>query len=261
MWRVIVGGVWLLLGLPCLAAPPVQICLGDSNEWPPYTYWQRVDGEVDRSRLTGSASTLVLTALERQGLTYDVHYMPWARVQQELADFASKGRCELTWDASYNAERAAYAHYSAPLYETRLGLFYSAERFVDVPLPALLQNLQLFRVCGVIGYNYQPYGVGEAIKRFPSIQQNLDMLQRQRCDFFPSEIEPLYGGLALGIYQGHEQLRHLPLTASKAFFLLVSKGSPRGDQLITQFDQQFRQLQTTGEAQQIFQRFLPDGLK
>lgn len=142
-----------------------------------------------------------------------------------------------------------------------MGLFYSAERFVDVPLPALLQNLQPFRVCGVIGYNYQPYGVGEAIKRFPSIQQNLDMLQRQRCDFFPSEIEPLYGGLALGIYQGHEQLRHLPLTASKAFFLLVSKGSLRGDQLITQFDQQFRQLQTTGEAQQIFQRFLPDGLK
>ena len=63
------------------------------------------------------------------------------------------------------------------------------------------------------------------------------------------------------IYQGHEQLRHLPLTASKAFFLLVSKGSPRGDQLITQFDQQLRQLQASGEAQQIFQRFTPDGLR
>ncbi len=128
-------------------------------------------------------------------------------------------------------------------------------------LPALLQSLQAFRVCGVIGYNYQPYGVGETIKRFSGIQQNLDMLQRQRCDFFPSEVEPLYGGLALGIYQGHEQLRHLPLTASKAFFLLVSKGSPRGDQLITQFDQQLRQLQASGEAQQIFQRFTPDGLR
>lgn len=261
MWRVIVGGVWLLLGLPCLAAPPVQICLGDSNEWPPYTYWQRVDGEVDRNRLTGSASTLVLTALQRQGLTYDVHYMPWTRVQQELADFAERGRCELTWDASYNAERAAYAHYSAQLYETRLGLFYSAQRFADVPLPALLQNLQPYRVCGVIGYNYQPFGVGEPIKRFPSVQQNLDMLQRQRCDFFPSEIEPLYGGLALGIYQGHEQLRHVPLVATKAFFLLVSKGSPRGESLVREFDRQLEQLQASGEAQQIFQRFTPDGLR
>ena len=72
---------------------PVQICLGDSNEWPPYTYWQRTDGEVDRSRLTGSASTLVLEILQRLQLPYEVHYMPWARVQQELADFAEKGRC------------------------------------------------------------------------------------------------------------------------------------------------------------------------
>ncbi|VXB54738.1 Amino acid ABC transporter substrate-binding protein, PAAT family [Pseudomonas sp. 8BK] len=261
MWRMMASGVLALLGQPCLAAPPVQICLGDSNEWPPYTYWQRTDGEVDRNRLTGAASTLVLEILQRLQLPYEVHYMPWARVQQELADFAEKGRCELTWDASYNAERAAYAHYSARLYETRLGLFYSAQRFAEVPLPALLQNLQPYRVCGVIGYNYQPFGLGEPIKRFPSIQQNLDMLQRQRCDFFPSEIEPLYGGLALGIYQGHEQLRHVPLVATKAFFLLVSKGSPRGESLVRQFDRQLEQLQASGEAQQIFQRFTPDGLR
>lgn len=262
MQRVLVGAWFTLIGLPCLAAtPPVQICLGDSNEWPPYTYWQRSDGEVDRSRLTGSASTLVLAILQRLQLPYEVHYMPWARVQQELADFAEKGRCELTWDASYNAERAAYAYYSAQLYEARLGLFYSAQRFAEVPLPALLQNLQPYRVCGVIGYNYQPFGLGEPIKRFPSIQQNLDMLQRQRCDFFPSEIEPLYGGLALGIYQGHEQLRHMPLVASKAFYLLVSRGSPRGERLISQFDHQLKQLQASGDAQQIFQRFTPDGLR
>lgn len=261
MWRMMASGVLALMAMPCFAVQPVQICLGDSNEWPPYTYWQRTDGEVDRSRLTGSASTLVLEILQRLQLPYEVHYMPWARVQQELADFAEKGRCELTWDASYNAERATYAHYSARLYETRLGLFYSAQRFAEVPLPALLQNLQPYRVCGVIGYNYQPFGLGEPIKRFPGIQQNLDMLQRQRCDFFPSEIEPLYGGLALAIYQGHEQLRHIPLVASKEFFLLVSKGSPRGASLVSQFDQQLKQLQASGEAQKIFQRFMPDGLK
>ena len=83
MQRVLVGAWFTLIGLPCLAAtPPVQICLGDSNEWPPYTYWQRSDGEVDRSRLTGSASTLVLAILQRLQLPYEVHYMPWARVQQ-----------------------------------------------------------------------------------------------------------------------------------------------------------------------------------
>lgn len=198
MWRSMWMPLLWLAGAQAMAAPAVQICLGDGNEWPPYTYWERVDGVVDRNRLTGSASTLVLTVLARLGLSYDVHYMPWARVQQELADFASKGRCELTWDASYNAERAAYAHFSEPLYQTRLGLFYSARRFAQVPTAALLQNLQHYRLCGVIGYNYQPFGITAPIQRFPGIQQSLDMLQRQRCDLFPSEIEPLYGGIALG---------------------------------------------------------------
>ena len=255
MRRAIIGGGLALLGLPCLAAPPVQICLGDSNEWPPYTYWQRVDGEVDRNRLTGSASTLVLTALQRQGLTYDVHYMPWARVQQELADFASKGRCELTWDASYKPERAAYAHYSVPLYQTHLGLFYSARRFNQPPsTPAALPAK---RFCGVIGYNYAPYGVVQEPQRFPGIQQVLDMLERQRCEFFPSEIEPLTSGIALGIYQGHAELRSLRLDIRKNFYLLVSKGSPRGEQLVNQLNQIFIASQESGQHAELLQRFMP----
>lgn len=239
------------------AEPAVQICLGDSNEWPPYTYWERVDGRVDRSRLTGAAATLVLTMLARLDLDYELHYMPWARVQQELADFASKGRCELTWDASYNTDRAAYAHFSAALYQTRLGLFYSARRFADVPAATLLHDLQRYRVCGVIGYNYQPFAITWEIARFPTIQQNLDMLQRQRCDFFPSEIEPLYGGLALGAYSGHAELRYVPLDSRKAFYLLLSKGSPRGEQLLGQFNRQLQLLQASGEFAQIFRRFQP----
>lgn len=244
----------------CLAADAaVQICLGDGNEWPPYTYWERVDGAVDRERLTGAASTLVLTALQRLQLDYRVRYMPWARVQQELADFASKGRCELTWDASYNEERASYAHFSEPLYQTNLGLFYSQRRFISEPRAALLQ-LHNYRVCGVIGYNYQAYLIDWDIQRFPSLQQNLDMLQRQRCDFFPSEIEPLYGGIALGAYRAGHELRHLRLPGHKAFHLMLSKGSPRGDVLIAAINDQLRAMAASGEAEAIRQRFLPPGV-
>lgn len=88
-------------GAGAWAAEPVKICLGGGNEWPPFTYWERHDGKPDQSRLTGSAATLVLTALKHLGYDYDVSYLPWARVQQELADYASRQNCEVTWDASY----------------------------------------------------------------------------------------------------------------------------------------------------------------
>lgn len=252
--------LWLsLVGSLQAADAVVNICLGDGNEWPPYTYWERVEDEVDRERLTGSASVLVLTVLQRLQLQYQVRYMPWARVQQEVAEFASRGRCELTWDASHNEERAAYAHFSAPLYQTSLGLFYSQQRFLSEPRVALLQ-LQHYRLCGVIGYNYQAYSIDWEVQRFPSLQQNLDMLLRQRCDFFPIEIEPLYGGIALGAYRASPALRHIRLPGHKAFHLMLSKGSPRGEVLIAAINRELQALEASGEAEAIRQRFLPPGV-
>jgi polar amino acid transport system substrate-binding protein len=256
MNRLCCSALTLSLSSAALAGEaPVQICLGEGNEWPPYTYWERQDGKINQSRLTGAATTMVLDALQQLGLQHRIQYLPWARVQQELAEFASNNRCELTWDASYKPERAAYAHYSVPLYQTHLGLFYSARRFNQPPsTPAALPAK---RFCGVIGYNYAPYGVVKEPQRFPGIQQVLDMLERERCEFFPSEIEPLTSGIALGIYQGHAELRSLRLDIRKNFYLLVSKGSPRGEQLVNQLNQIFIASQESGQHAELLQRFTP----
>ena len=143
----------------------------------------------------------------------------------------------------------------AAWYQTHLGLFYSARRFNQPPsTPAALPAK---RFCGVIGYNYAPYGVVQEPQRFPGIQQVLDMLERQRCEFFPSEIEPLTSGIALGIYQGHAELRSLRLDIRKNFYLLVSKGAPRGEQLVNQLNQIFIASQESGQHAELLQRFMP----
>jgi polar amino acid transport system substrate-binding protein len=251
-------GLLLPSGL-CAAQPPVQVCLGDSYEWAPYTYWERVDGAVDRERLTGYSATRVLNALSQLGLTYRVRYMPWPRAQQEMAEFAEKGRCELTWDASYNAARAGFAYYSVPLYRVRLGLIYSRKRFARAPSLQMPQQLRDYKVCGVIGFNYQPYGIDWPIERLPTMQQNLDMLDRQRCDFFPSEIEPLFGGIALGTFTAPGSLESLDLPQQKTFYLMVSKGSPRASELVNSINQVLIEQQESGEATQLQQRYLPQG--
>ncbi|MET1079775.1 MAG: transporter substrate-binding domain-containing protein [Pseudomonas sp.] len=254
------GVVLSLCGSLLQAAPaPVQICIGNSNEWAPFTYWERKDGQPDREQLTGSATTLVLGALKTLKLDYQITYLPWARVQRELAEFARDGRCELTWDASYKAERAEYAYYSVVLYQTRLGLFYSPQRFQQPPMlngEGSKDGLARYHVCGVIGYNYAPFVLADEPELFPSVQQNLDLLARQRCDFFPSEIEPLYGGLAVGAYRTESELRYLALPAVKRFYVLVSKGSPRAERLLSQLNQVLIQQQESGEAEQVLQRFL-----
>ena len=245
---------WGLTGMVEAAQPEVQICLGEGNEWAPFTYWERKDGVPDTGRLTGSATTQVLEALKRLGLSYKIRYLPWARVQQELADYRQNRWCELTWDASYKPERAEYAFYSVPLYYTHLGFFYLKRRFPEAPD---LQTVNRSRVCGVLGYNYAPYGLAQEPRRLKQLQQALDMLGRDRCDFLPSEIEPLMSGIGLGIYQSESGLLHLALPSRKGFYLLVSKGSPRSYELVTRLNQLLIEFQDSGYSDEVMRRFLP----
>ncbi|WP_336291361.1 hypothetical protein [Aeromonas dhakensis] len=235
---------WGLTGLVEAAQPEVQICLGEGNEWAPFTYWERKDGVPDTRRLTGSATTQVLEALKRLGLSYKIRYLPWARVQQELADYRQNRLCELT----------EYAFYSVPLYYTHLGFFYLKRRFPEAPD---LQMVNRSRVCGVLGYNYAPYGLAQEPRRLKQLQQALDMLGRDRCDFLPSEIEPLMSGIGLGIYQSESGLLHLALPSRKGFYLLVSKGSPRSYELVTRLNQLLIEFQDSGYSDEVMRRFLP----
>lgn len=217
-------GFWLLSGvilamlMPVASAQesdaPVRICLGNGSEWPPYTYWVRHNGVPEPERLTGAAATLVLNALRQNGLSHQIRYLPWARVKQELVDYDQNGLCELTWDASYKPELAAHVYYSVPLYHTRLGLFYLKRRFPEAPD---LEVASRGRMCGLLGYNYAPYGINKKLRRVKRLQQALDLLARGRCDFLPNSVEPLLSGLSLGIYQSEPGLTHLRLPNRKGF--------------------------------------------
>ena len=257
-------GFWLLSGMilamlmPVASAQesdaPVRICLGNGSEWPPYTYWVRHNGVPEPERLTGAAATLVLDALRQNGLSPQIRYLPWARVKQELVDYGQNGLCELTWDASYKPELAAHVYYSVPLYHTRLGLFYLKRRFPEAPD---LEVASRGRMCGLLGYNYAPYGLMREPHLVKQLQQALDMLGRDRCDFLPSEIEPLVSGIGLGIYRSESGLLNLSLPSRKGFYLLVSKGSPRGYELVTRLNQVLISFQDSGYSDEVMRSFLP----
>ena len=83
------------------------------------------------------------------------------------------------------------------------------------------------------------------------------MLGRDRCDFLPSEIEPLMSGIGLGIYQSESGLLHLALPSRKGFYLLVSKGSPRSYELVTRLNQLLIEFQDSGYSDEVMRRFLP----
>lgn len=245
---------WLLCGLLIisngLAASPLRVCVGNMNVWPPFTYWQGATDEEKAQSLTGSATTLVLQSLEHLNVDYQLLFMPWARVQHELAQ--ANGRCDLTWNASYRHDRAEYSHFSVTLYRIQLGYFTLADS------NNLLSHHQDSGVlCGVHGFNYQDFGLSrEPSLRVNTVQQALDMLQKQRCDWFLSEIEPIYGGIQLGLYQLERPITSHLLGRDKQFHVQMRRDYPNALLLLNNINQFLIDAQQSGHAQAIFDRFL-----
>lgn len=250
-------GLCLLgFGVPLACAEPVAICLGSSNEWPPYTYSKFRDGS-NPEVMTGAAFDLMQAALTMSGFEYTVKLLPWARVQAEMAKFGKNKLCELTWDASFKPERAENFYFTAPLYRTHLGVFYSKKKYSSPPSTTQINTYDL---CGVLGYNYEPYGITRKMEQVNSIQQALGMVAVDHCDLFPSEIEVVNASAAIRSIVLDENVTSVRLPGlTKTFYAVISKTSPRALMLSVQLNQAIIKLQASGEAEKIFLQYQPEG--
>ncbi|SIN88585.1 ABC transporter substrate-binding protein [Salinivibrio sp. ES.052] len=225
---------------------PLNVCVGDGSPWPPYTYWQGETRQQKADTLTGYATDLVLTALERNDIAYQLVFMPWARVQHELA--RESGRCDLTWDASYKPARAQYSRFTQPLYSISLGYLY-----IGAPDTKAQPNLSATQsICGVNGYNYTAFDDNPK-PRFEAntLQQALRMLEAGRCRFLASEIEPILGGIRLDLYQFSRDLAYIALPNPKAFHAQVSRYAPQANDLVAQIDAYLDSAAQRGELQML----------
>ncbi len=242
---------------------PVPICIGEVNEWAPYTFWARKDGQIDKNQLIGAATQLIEAALDQIGLSYSYNYMPWKRVLHEIEHFGGRGVCELSWDASFKPTRAEVFFYLTPIYRTHLGVFYSTNRFPDGPDLPTAEEINNYQLCGVQGYNYNKFPIKD-MSAFDllsaDVNVNMNKLSKRRCDLMPSSIEPIYGGQAIGAFKIPDDIRSARLPGlRKTFYPFVSKSSPRGEWLAARISHAIIKLQETGQAENFFKQFLPDG--
>ncbi len=220
----------LSLGLSALAShaqSPVRLCAGDGSPWPPYSYFERdQQGNLIPQSYQGLAIDQLRSALAHSAIEHELFFMPWARLMHEMA--SPQGLCDLVWNASFSTQRAEFALFSEVQYRTQLGLFF-------LPINPNRSNPDwstAARYCGVNGYNYAPFVLNtSSMVMADSIGQALRMLEAQRCQFFPSELEPIFAGGELGIYVLPDSLAHIGLGRFKEFHVMISRRHPQAEQL------------------------------
>ncbi len=261
-WAVVLS---LLLIIPSgnVFAQIVRIC-NDASEWPPYTYYPRVNGEIDRSQLTGATVELMDEIFKMIGLKYSIKLLPWKRCLAEVKGFGENKRYEVFTDGSFNLDRADKYYATSLIYRTHRGVFYSKKKYPNGPQIRNISDLGRFkRICGVLGYSYKAYGA-DVVKRMSTgaidMFSVLQQVSLQRCDVFLSGFETTHGGVAIGKYTIPKNIAFAPIPGIKrsSFHIFVSKSSPRAFELLTKINQAILILQNNGVSDRIFRKYLPD---
>jgi len=115
------------------------------------------------------------------------------------------------------------------------------------------------------GYNYASnFALGMKRQMDTGAQNSGNALKKVssgHCDIFPSDIEPLLGGVAIHQIVMPKNVTYSPFPGAKPhkFYLWVSKNSPRAKKLLTTINTNIEKLQASGAAEKIFKKYLPDG--
>jgi polar amino acid transport system substrate-binding protein len=240
MWGVACAGEW--------HGTTVYIC-DDGAEWPPYTYYQRVDGQVTDT-IVGFSVDVIDRIFKNEGVPYHLDLLPWKRCMAEVAEgkryhmFLSGGR---------NPERERTYHISEPYYRMHPGYLYSGRKHPSGLAIRGREDLKKFRVCGILGYNYIVFGLAE--DQIDTGTGNYESLVKKlltgRCDLSIDRLEILLGFKAIGkdfIKQPDLVFRAIPDEPAEPFHMMFTKNE-FGSRLKRVVDEGMRDLQASGELE------------
>lgn len=236
--------------------PPLSIAIcDDENEWPPYSYYERIDGKKTPN-LTGFSIDVVHYIFSRHNVNYTIDLIPWTRCMA----VASLGKeYGMVLNLSYNAERNRRFLLSRPYYATTSYYYYSRRNFPKGLAIRGLADLKKHRFCGVQGYNYEGYGmapgeVDQGARSFPAL---ISKVKLGRCSFFVEKNEIMNGYAAIGKdYLADPDIVRAPIPGMKPdlFYFGISRHAEQAVQLRALIDAELQRMDASGKLDELLKK-------
>ncbi len=235
--------------------PKLKFCVEDT-EFPPFNYFQRIDGEKGKSN--GYDIDLLKLVFEPLGIEYEVIALPWRRCLKEV----NEGIIDGVMSASLNPQRAKDYFYSDAYYYLNPSYFYLKSDFPDGLEIQALSDLESYgNICGIKGFNYLNFGWINLTRLYEinEISSLPTMLQKKRCRFFLARKETLAGTLAINQLHQFEQLlgrSTVPNLQPEPFHMLISRKSVSAELIKKRFDEKVKQLTLNNELDKLLEHHL-----
>ena len=160
-------------------------------------------------------------------------------------------------NCSYKLDRAEFAYYSKPFYETHLVLFYKKLKFETPPEINSVDDMKPYKIGGVLGFNYDHYGGKIKIDTGAQSREALVLkLHHDRVDFAILQKEVL-------LYlekEGKVSLKDFgmiadPVLPIKTYYVLIIKNY-RGAKIKKIIDEGLLRIKKDGTMDSIFEKYL-----
>ena len=238
------------------AAAPVVIC---GEPWPPFLY-ESGDDEQGNKAIAGFHLKNFPLLEEATELDFTFSLMPWKRCLNKVENHSQVSDPEIAIDASFSKERAEKYHYVGPMYAIGTAVWYSRNRFPDGPpskktgkVISWINEMQHYSICGNLGWNYEMYYVehgiprsNEVIRSPGGLQGMFSMLSKGRCDLVETHPELVLGSMITGELKLPKDIACSKMKEEpEAFYMLITKKSPRAEALVTRLSTALIYLQRT----------------
>ena len=255
----------LMFAILTLGAKEVRVC-DDAAEWPPFAFFERSDGKVDKSKLKGASIEMLAEIFKIVDLEYSIDMIPWKRCTKLVDNFDVSQKYEVFFDGVYSSERAEKYYITTPLYFVKNGIFYSNKKYPKgIPLYKK-SDINKFKICDVNGYSTEGYYSEYGLEKDKKVDtKTVDMggvlkkIDAGRCDLMIAPILLFYGKATIGKYILPKSIKHINTIGGKSrkYHVFISKKSPRAYELLTKINQAILILQNNGVSKKIFDKYLP----
>jgi len=209
-----------------------------NGEWAPY--------QSEHLKHHGYVSRIVTEAFARVGYEVDYVFLPWKRGYESAR--VGKYQGTLVW--SHTRDREQAFHFSEPVVKLGTAVFYMKDKPVTWSQP---EDLGQYRIGGIIGYSYGMDSLEEqgiiTIERIARDESNYRKLAKGRLDIVLEDSEVGMGHIRnFGL---ENELDIAPkMLSSRLYYLMISRQTPNGEQLIEDFNRGLHQLQQDGLVEQ-----------
>ncbi|NPA10963.1 MAG: amino acid ABC transporter substrate-binding protein [Epsilonproteobacteria bacterium] len=257
--------LFLLVIVSALFSKDVIYICDDAAEWPPFVFYKRDHGKVDRTKLVGALVDMYNVIFKDLNMTYKLDLLPWKRCTNlvERYDVAKK---YAIFPGVYNERRAKILYVSKPIYFTHQVIWYSKKKFTKKELlDKIKNNPNSLKICDVNGYNTAFYYKVFNLDKNKKINQEatsqcavLKKISAGRCDIMVASKEAILGYQMIGKCDIPKDISYIPYkTLSQTKFrLFIAKSYPHAKELLEKINKEIDKLDESGLREKIMKKWV-----